>query len=75
MAAEPAPAPVGSPLNINRVERCRGRSCPSARRPAASSAPPGLIPPASIPNVGAAAAPVAPAARDKGLLNKLFGTI
>ena len=72
LAVDPAPAPVGAPLNINHVGDAAIDPAP-ARRPAASTAPPGLIPPASIPNVGSAAAPVAPAARDKSLLNKLFG--
>jgi penicillin-binding protein 1A len=77
-ASEPAPpasAPeaVGAPLAIGRGGQAAapiGR--PSA--PVAADAPAPPVPPAPIPNVGADAR-VAPAARDKNLLDKLFGAI
>ncbi len=72
--ADPAPAsaPVGAPLNINRGGDA-ALDPGAVRRPAPSAAPPGPIPPASIPNVSNAATPPAPPPRDKSLLNKLLG--
>jgi len=69
-ALPPLAAAVGAPLTINRGGEAIS-SAPSGRGslPATWNAP---IPPAAIPNVGAGAS-VAPAARDKSLLSKLFG--
>jgi penicillin-binding protein 1A len=76
----PAPIPeaAGRPMTINRggLASQSGVALQSAPAPirrdiAPASAPDGApLPPASIPNVGGAAAP---AARDKSLLGKLFG--
>ena len=64
---------VGAPLTINK----RGEAvlnAPSGRgvSPAVSNA---LVPPASIPDVGAGASVVPPPSPDKGFLDKLFGAI
>jgi penicillin-binding protein 1A len=67
-ALPPLAAAVGAPLTINRGGEAV-LSAPSGRIPATWNAP---VPPAPIPNVGAGAS-VAPAARDKSLLSKLFG--
>jgi penicillin-binding protein 1A len=69
-APPPVASAVGAPLTINRGGEAV-LNAPSGRGsiPAMSNAP---VPPAPIPNVGAGAS-VAPAARDKSLLSKLFG--
>ncbi|HYA72867.1 MAG TPA: penicillin-binding protein, partial [Roseiarcus sp.] len=75
--APPAPPPeaVGAPLTIGRGgDAASGAPAAPVKRalaPAVSDAP---VPPAPIPNVDNYA-PAAPQARDKNLLNKLFGAI
>jgi penicillin-binding protein 1A len=70
---DPAPAPVpeagGQPMTINRGGVAL-QGAPVRREIAPVNSPDAPIPPASIPNVGGASAPPA---RQKSLLNKLFG--
>ena len=74
---DPAPAPVpeasaGSPMTINRGGLALQNNPAPIRREIAPVSAPGWgapVPPATIPNVGAANPP----AREKSLLNKLFG--
>jgi penicillin-binding protein 1A len=74
-APEPAPPPlpvaeaVGAPLTINRG----GEAAAGAKRPAPTEVSRDLLPPAPIPNVGAAAP--SPRSNEKGLLDRLFGAI
>jgi penicillin-binding protein 1A len=71
----PPPEPVGPPLAIGRSgdgAAASAAAAPSRRPLAPAAASDALIPPAPIPNVDNDA-PAAPAPRDKGLLNKLFG--
>jgi penicillin-binding protein 1A len=71
--AAPPPAPVaqavGPPLTINRG----GEAATGARPPAASAVSRDLLPPASIPNAGAATAHPPPIG-DKSLFDRLFGS-